>query len=155
MKIKPIKQKDSMSCGPASIKMAVDYFNMPISLNEINRVSGYKKRGGLYNRGLVKTLEILGLKTKVLNNSTWTDLIRYNKLSNIIIVSWMLKGYIGHFSVVDKVTVKAVYLTETESGKIIKLDKLVFLRLWFDYDPKWYPEKNADINLRWMVIVSK
>lgn len=155
MKIKPIKQKDSMSCGPAAIKMAVDYFDIQISLNEINKISGYKKIGGLYNKGLIKTLKVLGLKTKILNNSTWADLIRYNKPNNVIIVSWMLKGYIGHFSVIDRVNAKTVYLAEPESGKIIKLDKLVFLRLWFDYDPKWYPEKNSDINLRWMTITSK
>jgi len=155
MKIKPIKQRGSSSCGPACIKMAISYFNLPVSLNKINSVSKYHKKGGLYNQDLVKTLETLGIKTKVLNNATWSDLINYNKRDNVIIVSWMLKGYIGHFSVLDKVTPKAIYLAEPERGKIIKLDKLIFLRLWFDYDPKWYPEKNTDINLRWMVIVSK
>lgn len=135
--------------------MAVDYFKLPVSLNKINGTSKYRKKGGLYNKDLVRTLRELGLKTRVLTTATWSDLIRYNKIHNVIIVSWMLKGYIGHFSVVDEVTFKAVYLSEPESGKIIKLNKLVFLRLWFDYDPKWYPEKNTDINLRWMVIVSK
>ncbi|MBU1110952.1 C39 family peptidase [Patescibacteria group bacterium] len=155
MKIQPIKQKDSSACGPASLKMAVSYFNLPISLNKINNLSQYHKKGGLYNKDLVKTLRKLGLKNKVINNASWSDLIKYNKPENVIIVSWMLRGYIGHFSVVDKVTTKDIYLAEPESGKIIKLDKLVFLRLWFDFDPKWYPQKNTDIHLRWMVVVSK
>jgi len=155
MKIKPIKQRDGSSCGPASIKMAVNYFNLPISLEKINKTSGYRKKDGLYNKDLLKTLEIIGLKTKVKSNASWADLLRYNKLGNVIILSWMLKGYIGHFSVVDRVTSRAVYLADPESGKIIKLAKLVFLRLWFDFEPKWYPEKNTDIHLRWMAIISK
>ena len=155
MKIQPIKQRDGSSCGPACIKMVTSYFNLPTSLNRINIVSGYRKRGGLYNEDLLETLEKLGLKTKPLNNATWPDLIKYNKPNNVIIVSWMLRGYIGHFSVVDKVTAKTINLAEPESGKIIKLNKLVFLRLWFDYEPKWYPVKNTDISLRWMVVVSK
>jgi ABC-type bacteriocin/lantibiotic exporter with double-glycine peptidase domain len=155
MKIKPIKQKDSMACGPASIKMAADYFKLNLSWNKIAAVSGYRKKGGLYNKDIVKTLNLLGFKTKIKTNAAWADLIRHNKQNNVIIVSWMLKGYIGHFSVVDKVSAKAIYLAEPESGKIIKLDKLVFLRLWLDYDPKWYPQKNTDINLRWIIIVSR
>jgi ABC-type bacteriocin/lantibiotic exporter with double-glycine peptidase domain len=155
MKIKLIKQKDNSSCGPTSIKMAAEYFNIPISLNKINKTSNYKKIGGLYNKNLVKTLEAVGLKVKTKSNSTWTDLINHNGPNNIIIVSWMLRGYIGHFSVVDKVTTKDIYLADTENGKIIKLNKLIFLRLWFDYDPKWYPKKNTDITLRWMVVISK
>jgi len=155
MKIKLIKQKDSSACGPTSIKMAVDYFSFPISLSKINKISQYRKKSGLYNTDLVKTLNDLDLKNKVVANAKWSDLLRYNKPNNVIIVSWMLRGYIGHFSVVDKVNTKAIYLAEPESGRIIKLDKLVFLRLWFDYDPKWYPEKISDIHLRWMVVVSK
>jgi ABC-type bacteriocin/lantibiotic exporter with double-glycine peptidase domain len=155
MKIKPIKQKDASSCGPASIKMVVNYFNLPISLNKIDKISGYKKKDGLYNKDLIKTLKVLGLKTKVKINSTWDDLIRFNKPNNVIIVTWMLRGYIGHFSVVEKVTAKDICLAEPESGKIIRLNKMVFLRLWFDFEPKWYPQKNTDIILRQMVVVSK
>jgi hypothetical protein len=39
------------------------------------------------------------------------------------------------------------------------MEKIKFLRLWLDYEAKgtdkWYPEKNSDIQLRWMVVASK
>jgi predicted double-glycine peptidase len=66
----------------------------------------------------------------------------------------MLNCYIGHFSVVDNVTDTHIYLNNPETGFIEKIEKIIFLRLWFDYDEHWYPEKNTDIQLRWMLMVT-
>lgn len=153
LKIRPVRQRDSSACGPASIKMVAEYFRLPISMAEIEKVSGYRRKGGLYNKDLEKTLQKIGFKVKSSTNATWGDLKRNNTQGKVIVVSWMFRGYIGHFSVVDNVTDKAVYLADPENGKIIRIDKDIFLRLWLDYDPKWYPVRNTDINLRWMAVV--
>ena len=50
MKIKPIKQRDDSACGPTSIQMILNYFKIPYTFKEIAKVSGYKKKGGLYVR---------------------------------------------------------------------------------------------------------
>lgn len=155
MKIRLIKQRDGRACGPACIKMTVDYFKLPISFSEIEKASQYKKKDGLSNKDLVNTLKKFGLETKEVSNADWADLLRHNTPKNVIIVSWMLRGYIGHFSVVDKITKSTIYLADPEKGKIVKLPKRVFMRLWFDYDEMWYPKKNTDIQLRWMAMVSK
>jgi hypothetical protein len=73
----------------------------------------------------------------------------------VVIVSWMLDGYIGHFSVVEAVTDEAIILAEPYAGKHITIQKLKFMRLWMGYDDMWYPIKNTDIRLRWMCIVKK
>lgn len=151
MKVKPIKQINSIACGAACIKMAAAYFNLNYSWKKIAEISKYKQKDGLYNKDLVKALQKLGFKTAEKANVSWEQLKKLNSSDKIIIVSWMLKGYIGHFSVVDKVTDKAIYLADPEAGKIIKLDKIVFLRLWLDYEPHWYPRENSDIQLRWVV----
>src|SRR3989338_3211359 len=98
MKIPPIKQKDDSACGPASIKMTADYFGLPISLKEIEKVSQYKKKEGLSNKDLINTLVKFGLGVKEKPKADWADLLKHNTPQNVIIVSWMLKGYIGHFS---------------------------------------------------------
>ena len=71
----------------------------------------------------------------------------------------MLDGYIGHLSVLEKVDAKHIYLADPLQGKILKIEKIKFLRFWLDYEArgtdKWYPEKNSDIQLRWMVVVKK
>ena len=159
MKIKPLKQRDASACGPTCIEMVLRYFKVPHTVSEITRVTNYKKEGGVYNIQLVEALKKFGLKTKVYKNTKWEDLIKYNQKESVIVLSWMLEGYIGHLSVVEKVDEKHVYLAEPTTGKRVKMEKIKFLRLWLDYEAKstdkWYPEKNSDIQLRWMVVVSK
>ena len=67
----------------------------------------------------------------------------------------MLHGYIGHVSVLDKVTKDHIFLADSGVGKIIKLPKATFLRLWFDCDEVGHTKKNIDTQLRWMVVVKK
>lgn len=159
MKIKSIKQRDASACGPTCVEMVLRYFKVPHTVSEIARVTNYKKEGGLYNVQLVEALKSFGLKTKVHKNTSWEDLIKHNQEDTAIVLSWMLEGYIGHLSVLEKVNEKYIYLAEPTTGKIMKMEKLKFLRLWLDYEAgstdKWYPEKNSDIQLRWMVAVSK
>ena len=118
MKIKPIKQRDPNACGPTCIEMVLNYFKTPYTVSEIARVTNYKKEGGIYNEQLVAALKRFGLKTKVYKNTDWTDLINYNDENSVTIVSWMLEGFIGHLSVVEKVDEKHVYLAEPTTGKI-------------------------------------
>ena len=155
MKISPIKQHDDSACGPTSIQMILNYFKVPYTFKEIVKVSGYKKKVGLYNKDLVKVIEKFGLSVQEKANSTWAELLRLNKPNNVIVVSWMMKGYIGHFSVVEKVSKNFIELADPYSGKIIKIGRVIFMRLWMDYDDIWYPIKNTDIQLRWMCVVSK
>lgn len=146
---------DSVACGPTCIRMITNYLHLSFGVKKIASVSKYKQRGGLTNVQFVETLKKLGLKVKVKKEATWNDLKKYNKKNNIIALSWMLKGYIGHFSVLDHVTKTHIFIADPEAGKIIKLPRLVFLRLWFDYDEHWYPLKNTDIQLRWMAVVAR
>ncbi len=155
MKILPIKQRDDLACGPTSIQMILNYFKVPYTFKEIAKVSGYKKKGGLYNKDLVNAIEKFGLSVKEYTNSKWVDLARYNQPNNVIVVSWMMRGYIGHFSVVEKITKNSIELADPDIGKITKMGKIIFLRLWMDYENGWYPVKNTDIQLRWMCVVSK
>lgn len=155
MKIHPIKQRDDSACGPTSIQMVAAYFGLPHSFETIAEISQYKKKEGLSNKDLVDTLQELGLIVREKANATWADLTRCNTVDKVIIVSWMKLGYIGHFSLVEKVSQHYITLADPENGKITKMDKTIFMRLWMDYDDMWYPAKNTDIQLRWMCVASK
>lgn len=155
MKVKVLKQRDSIACGPACIRMITKHFGLTFGVKKIASVSKYKKRGGLSNVQFVDALKTLHLKVVVKTGATWKDLKKYNNNDSIIVLSWMLKGFIGHFSILDKVTKTHIFLADPEVGRIVKLPKLVFLRLWLDYDELWYPLKNTDIQLRWMAVVTK
>ena len=113
----------------------------------------------MYNKQIVSAFEVFGLKTKVSKNTTWGKLIESNTPDSVIVVSWMLDGYIGHVSVVDNIDEKNIYLAEPTTGKIRRIEKIKFLRLWLDYEAKdevpMYPKSKSDIQLRWMVKVTK
>lgn len=155
MKISSIKQRDDSACGPTVIQMALKYFGIKHSFKDIATVSAYKKKDGLSNTDLVRVLKKFNLNIKEKANAEWSDLVRYNNQKNVIIVSWMLDGYIGHFSVVESVDKNFIKLADPHTGTVVKMEKIMFMRLWMDYDDLWYPKKNTDIQLRWMVIVSK
>ena len=155
MKITPLKQRDESDCGPTSIHMAVQYFKLPYSFEEIAKISQYKKKDGLSNEDLVETSKKLGFAARSKANAAWGDLMRSNTPSNVIIVSWMKYGYMGHFSVVESVNKDWIELADPEDGKINRMEKILFMRLWMDYDDMWYPSNNTDIQLRWMCVVSK
>ena len=154
VKIRPIKQRDNSDCGPASIQMVCNYFDVAYSYPQIIKAAQYKRSEGMSNADLVKALRKLGFSVREKRNLTWEHLEKFNSKNHVLVVSWMLKGYIGHFSVVDRVTNNHIYLADPETGKIEWLEKLVFMRLWFDYDDLWYPQKSSDIKLRWVAIVS-
>ena len=159
MKIAPIKQRDTNACGPSCIEMTLCFFGIPFTIKEIAKRTNYKNNGGLYNKQIVDTLQSYGLKTKISLNTTWEKLLESNTSDSVIVVSWMLDGYIGHVSVVEKVDQKNIYLAEPTTGKILKIEKIKFLRLWLDYEAKpdvpMFPESKSDIQLRWMVMVNK
>jgi ATP-binding cassette subfamily B protein len=155
MKIVPIKQRDGSACGPTCIKMAAQYFNVPITLDKIGKMSRYKQKGGLTNQNLIDSLKNIGLTPRTKSSATWGDLRKSSKPDCVTIVSWMKKGYVGHFSIVRSVKDDYIIIIDPEDGKLHKITKAIFLRLWMDYDDMWYPLKNTDVQLRWMCVVSK
>jgi ABC-type bacteriocin/lantibiotic exporter with double-glycine peptidase domain len=154
-KITPIKQRDEIACGPTCIEMAMSYLDCNPGFEKIAKTSRYKKRDGLTNQDLVNTLKELGLTTKESNNNTWEQLTESNNDKSVIILSWMKGGYLGHFSVLEFVGKNHIKIIDPDVGKSVKIEKIEFMRLWMDYDDMWYPEKNTDIQLRWMCAISK
>lgn len=151
----PIKQQHESGCGPTSLKMALEKLGIDISMEEIEKTCGNWKEEGMSNEELTQTAISLGLKVNPKYNSTWEELEEALTNDAAIIVSWMLNGYIGHFSVVNIIKGDVIELAEPESGKIVEMEKMVFLRLWFDYGDKWFPEVKEDFQLRWMLVLNK
>lgn len=74
MKVKVLKQRDSVACGPTCIRMITNYFHLPFGVKKIASVSKYKQRGGLTNIQFVEILKKLGLKVKIKKGASWNDL---------------------------------------------------------------------------------
>lgn len=106
------------------------------------------------NAQLVAALRRFGFIVKTLHPAAWKDLRRYNTAGHVLLVSWMLHGYIGHFSLVERVTRNGITLADPSVDHLVSLRKQVFLRLWLDYDGLWYPRRPRDIQLRWLAVVA-
>jgi ABC-type bacteriocin/lantibiotic exporter with double-glycine peptidase domain len=155
MNIKPIKQHNSIACGPTCIYLAIRYFGDKTTFKQIEKLTDYKKKKGVTDEDIVKVCNKLGYKTERLLNSSWRDLTAHNKKSAVLVVSWMFDGYKGHVSIVDKVTKNYIFLIDSEKGKIIKMGKVQFMRLWMEYDGLWWPKTSNDIHLRPLIIIKK
>lgn len=156
MKIIPLKQRDSGCCAPTCIKMVADFFGLQVPLARIIRISGYdtKRKDGLRNAQIINSFQKLSLEAKEKKNVSWAELRRENRADTAIMVSWIFADGDEHVSVVEKVTKDHIWLADSIEGKIIKFAKNKFLALWIDFLGE-YPEKRADIILRWMMVIKK
>lgn len=159
MRIKPVKQKNGIACGPTSIFMVVRSFpasENKISLRKIEKESDYKRTQGMDDIGVTNTFNKLGYSAEIVKNCSWEKLLRLNLDQNArVIVSWMKDGYKGHLSVLSKIDNNYIYLADPDIGKIIKIEKIKFMRLWMEYDGHWWPRTNQDINLRTIIKITK
>lgn len=155
MKIEPIKQPNSIACGPTCIFMTTQYFGDKVSFKEIEKISKYKKEDGMTDEAVVTVCTKLGYKAKRMLNCSWKDLVAYNTKDAVLIVSWMVDGYKGHVSVVEKVTKTHIFIADPIVGKVIKINKIQFMRLWMEYDGLWWPNVSSDIHLRPLIVVKK
>ncbi|MDP2736112.1 MAG: cysteine peptidase family C39 domain-containing protein [bacterium] len=143
LKVKPFRQKPGEStCGPASLKIVLDYYGIHASEKELARLAKTTKRLGTGLKGLVKAAKKSGLKTSVKDNSSFLDVERWLKQGVPPIVDWFTRGRKdysdseiadGHYSVVCGIDAKHIYLQDPELGGVRKMAKNDFKRVWFDF----------------------
>jgi ABC-type bacteriocin/lantibiotic exporter with double-glycine peptidase domain len=85
MKIKPMKQSNSLACGPTCIYLAAKYFGDKTSFKKIEELTDYKKKEGVTDEDIVSVLKKLGLETKKSINSSWEYLVSENTEDTILI----------------------------------------------------------------------
>lgn len=153
MKVKLRKQPNNVACGPTCIFAAAKYLGGKTTFKEIEKVTDYKREGGMTDIGIINACKKLGYKAERHLNCTWEDLSKFNTKNSVCIVSWMKEGYKGHVSVLDHADKKYVYLMDPDVGKIIRIAKIPFMRLWMEYDGHWWPRTSKDIHLRSLILV--
>jgi predicted double-glycine peptidase len=143
LKLKHFQETVGMSyCGPASLKIVFDYYGVERSEKELAVISGWRKGMGVDDKGIKKAAESLGFKVKIKNNSNFRDIEKLLNKGMPVIVDWFTRGRSdysdseiadGHYSVVAGLDDKFIYLLDPEIGKIRKIKRGDFLRVWFDF----------------------
>ncbi|MDD2732251.1 MAG: cysteine peptidase family C39 domain-containing protein [Candidatus Pacebacteria bacterium] len=157
IKLKPFRQTPGL-CGPASLKMVLDYYSISKSEAEIAKASGATRQKGVSIDGLVKAARHFGLHTFVKKNSSLDDLRYFVKRKIPVIVDWFFEDE-GHYSVVVDIDKKNIVLMDPSLRKILiyirrrkmPLDK--FFRIWFDFKGD-YIKNPKDIILRLIFVAA-
>lgn len=150
LNVKPLQQKPDY-CGVCSLKMVLDYYGIVKSEKYLAKLSGWKKNYGTSAEGIIKAAQQLGFEAFKKDFSTLEDIKQYLNQKNPVIVDWFSQDD-GHYSVAVGINKKNIYLQDPEIGKIRKLEKNVFMRVWFDFSKDYLRSKNELIIRRIIVI---
>lgn len=147
-KIKPIKQPDEASCGPASLKIALKMLGKYVSYPKL--VSLCKTdHSGTSTRDFIRAVKKLGLSVRLVERATLrhiTKILTKNNTLRVGIVSYMyaMKNYhqpnvnSGHFAVVASFSHSRnrIVLFDSYTGKRKSYTWPDFKRRWIDFEMK-------------------
>jgi len=147
LKIKPFQETlNAGMCGPASLKIVLDYYDIEKSEKELAKLCRHNKNMGVDDEKIKKAAGSLGFKVKIKNSSNFKDIENWLDKKVPVIVNWFTKGRQeysesevsdGHYSVVAGLDEKYIYLQDPEIGKIRKIKRDDFMRVWFDFKGKY------------------
>ena len=163
LKVKPFQETlNAGMCGPASLKILLSYYGIERDEKELADLCGTKKDLGTDDQGIKRAAESLGFKVKIKNNSSFKDIERWLDKDVPIIVNWFTRGRAdytdadvpdGHYSVVCGIDDQSIYLQDPEIGRIRKIKKNDFKRVWFDFSGELI--KPNELIIRQMIAIYK
>lgn len=143
LRVKPFQETlHGGYCGPASLKIVLDYYGVQRSEKEIVERCERDSRLGTNDVSIKKAAKSYGFNVEIKNKASFTDIQKWLNREVPVIVNWFTRGRSdyndsevsdGHYSVVMGLDSKNIYLQDPEIGakRIIKRDD--FLRVWFDF----------------------
>ena len=163
IKIKPFQETLGISmCGPASLKIVLGCYGIEKSEKELAKLCRHNKNLGVDDEKIKKAAESLGFKVRIKNNSNFKDIESWLNKKVPVIVNWFTKGRQaysesevadGHYSVVAGLDEKHIYLQDPEIGKIRKLKRDDFMRVWFDFKGEYI--KSNELIVRQIIAIFK
>jgi len=163
LNVKPFQETLNFSmCGPASLKIVLGYYGLEKSEKELAKLCQHDKNLGVDDEKIKKAAESLGFKVSVKNNSRFKDIEKWLDKKVPVIVNWFTKGRQdysesevadGHYSVVVGLDNKYIYLQDPEIGKIRKIKRYDFMKVWFDFNGEYI--KPNELIIRQIIAIYK
>lgn len=148
--IKPYRQKPGY-CGPASLKMVLDFYGTRLSEDDLAELSGATNKHGATADGIKSAAEQSGFQVFIKDDATFADIASYLERQIPVIVDWFSTDD-GHYSVVVGLDSDNIYLQDPELGGLRTLDRETFFRIWFDF-PENFLKTKDDLILRRMIVI--
>lgn len=149
IKLKPFRQTAGL-CGPASLKIVLDYYGIRVTESAVARIAGTSKKKGASKDGLTRAARYFGLEVFAKEKSSLDDLRRFIQKGMPVIVDWFSEDE-GHYSVVVDIDKKDIVLMDPELAKERRMSLERFQRLWFDFPGKFI-KNQKDLVLRLMIV---
>jgi predicted double-glycine peptidase len=151
LNLTPFRQKPGY-CGPASLKMVLDFFGVTITEKKLVEISGCSRTRGVRAEGIVPAARKLGFLAKIKDSSDLKDINAWvNRKKIPVIVDWFaFKG--GHYSVVCGMDKENIYLEDPSLGHRRAMKLTTFKRLWFDF-PNDYLRSKSELIIRRMIVI--
>lgn len=149
-------------CGPASLKMVLGYYGIEKLEQEIAKMCGVDEELGMDDETIKRVAEELGFRVEIKNNSTFEDIQHWLDKKAPVIVNWFTRGRAdyedsevadGHYSVVVGLDDKFIYLQDPEIGKLRKIEREDFMKVWFDFTGKYIDPK--ELVIRQLIAIYK
>lgn len=130
-------------CGAASLLIVLKYYGIEKSEQELAMMLVIDNELGTDSASIKKVAESFGLKVEIENECTFEDIEKWLDRKIPVIVDWFSRGRCdysesevadGHFSVVAGLDGRYIYLQDPEIGKLRKIVREDFLRVWFDFE---------------------
>lgn len=143
LKLTPFQETlNAGMCGPASLKIVLSYYGIEKTEEELARVCKTDPDLGTTAENIVSAAESVGLKGEIKNTSSFDDIQSWLTKEVPIIVNWFSRGRTdyeesevpdGHYSVVADIDDQYIHLQDPEIGKLRKIKRDDFFRVWFDF----------------------
>ncbi len=159
--VKSFKENPGM-CGPASLKMVLDYYGVEKSEKELALLCDSSPELGTSAEKIKSAAEELEFKAEIKENSNFEDIQKWLDKKVPAIVDWFTRGgdnYTdsdiadGHYSVVVGLDEKVIYLQDPEIGRLRKIKKDDFMKVWFDFKGKYI--KPDELVIRQIIAIYK
>jgi len=139
-------------CGPASLKMILNFYGLNKTEKELAKLTGASKSKGVGAEGILKAARKLGFKGFYKDFSSFDDIKKYVINKKIpVIVDWFSKDD-GHYSIVTDIEKENIYMQDPELGFIRAMKLSTFKRVWFDFPGPFLKSKN-NIKIRRMIVI--
>ena len=156
LNVQPYRQKPA-HCGPACLKMVLDFYGETISAAKLAKLAKTTSKDGTSNENMVGALKPLGFRAALHDRGSLKEIQQLLNKKIPVIVDWF-SGFDrryqlgGHYSVVVGLDTNNIYLQDPELGHLRSLRREQFLRQWFDFT-KEIPDTPSDVVIRRMIVI--
>ncbi|MEK7566636.1 MAG: cysteine peptidase family C39 domain-containing protein [Patescibacteria group bacterium] len=143
IKIPYYRQENGYFCGPATLKMALEFFGKKISQKKLAKIAGTNKKRGTLRKDMVKTARRFGFKAKAFYWGDFKAIKSFLAEKKMVIVIFVepSEGE-NHYAVVAGVDPKMIVLNDSLNGRNFRMSRKEFVARW----NKWK---------RWFMVLDK